>query len=121
MTDDNSLPDLRDFKCIHCHACCRQTGYVRLNQVEPDQIAAYLNMDVHEFIEAFTYLTRDRQSLSLKEQENGACIFLSEDGCKIQPVKPRQCREFPIKWRFSDFETVCGWAKQFLTDVRIQR
>ncbi len=112
MWDKTSLIDLKNFECIRCHACCRQPGYVRLLAKEPDAIAAFLNMDVHEFIDIYTVLTRDRECLSLIEQEDGACIFLNEEGCQINPVKPRQCRDFPQKWKFSDFKNICGWAKQ---------
>ena len=107
----DSDPDLSDFKCLNCGACCRQSGYVRLLKNEPDIIAAYLSMDVRSFIDKFTILTRDRQALSLKDKENGECIFLSSKGCNIHPVKPQQCREFPWKWKFSDFNQVCQWAR----------
>ncbi len=103
--------DLRTFKCIQCHACCRQPGYVRLRAAEPDAIAGYLQMEVHDFIEAFTVLTDDRTCLSLIEQPDGACIFLTENGCRIHPVKPAQCRDFPKAWRFSEFGQICGWAR----------
>jgi Fe-S-cluster containining protein len=103
--------NLANFKCTHCHACCRQPGYVRLRTNEPDAIAGFLNMDVHEFIDAYTVLTRDRACLSLVEQADGACIFLGAEGCRINPVKPSQCKGFPHKWRFSDFKDICGWAK----------
>lgn len=102
---------LEDFQCIRCHACCRQTGYVRLHSWEPDAIADYLKMEVHHFIETYTCLTKDRQSLSLIDQDDGACIFLNEAGCRIHPVKPRQCKSFPREWKFSDFSSVCGWAR----------
>lgn len=103
---------LTHFQCIQCQACCREPGYVRLLTDEPDAIARFLRMDTHGFIEKFTRLTRDRQCLSLIEQSDGACIFLGEDGCRIQPVKPIQCKDFPHKWKFSDFENICGWAKK---------
>ena len=104
---------LKGFKCIQCHACCRQNGYVRLRPEEPDAIAAFLGMDVKAFIETYTYLTRDRQALSLIDQDNGACIFLDlNQGCRIHPAKPRQCRDFPFIWKFSDFNRICGWARQ---------
>ncbi len=110
--DELKSSDIRDFKCIQCHACCRQTGYVRLGRTEPDRIAAFLGMDVMEFIDRFTRLTRDRQCLSLIDQKDGACVFLMKDGCRIHSVKPRQCNDFPFKWKFRDFKRICGWAKQ---------
>ncbi|MCF8092598.1 MAG: YkgJ family cysteine cluster protein [Desulfotignum sp.] len=103
--------DLKQFSCIQCHACCRQPGYVRLKKAEPDAIANFLQMDVRRFINSFTLLTDDRTSLSLMEQDGGACVFLTEHGCRIQPVKPEQCRDFPRKWRFSGFKKICGWAR----------
>ena len=103
--------DLSTFHCIQCHACCREPGYVRLTKKEPDAIALFLCMDVHEFIDQFTILTKDRTTLSLIEKEDGSCIFLNVNGCKINPVKPLQCQNFPHQWKFSGFETICGWAK----------
>jgi len=79
-------------------------------KTEPDKIAAFLDMDVYHFIEAYTLLTKDRQTLSLVEKENGECVFLTASGCRINPVKPVQCLEFPIKWKFKTFETICAWA-----------
>ena len=111
---EQSLPEdtaLSDFQCIRCQACCRQSGYVRLHPGEPDAIAKILDMDVYDFIDRYTRLTRDRQTLSLIEQPDGACIFLTTEGCRIQSAKPLQCRTFPHKWKFSEFENICGWAK----------
>lgn len=110
--DENNQLNLDKFQCIQCHACCRESGYVRLRADEPDAIAHFLGMDIHEFIDTYTCLTRDRHGLSLVEQADGACIFLADTGCRIQPVKPIQCKEFPYKWKFSDFEHICGWARQ---------
>ena len=110
---DKTEIDLKDFQCIRCQACCRQPGYVRLHPQEPDAIAAVLDMAVHEFIDQYTRLTKDRQCLSLIEQPDGACIFLSREGCRIQEAKPLQCKNFPHKWKFKDFEHICGWAKQY--------
>ncbi len=112
----NKQLDLSGFHCIRCHACCRQPGYVRLKPGEAETIAGYLGMDILEFTSRFTILTKDRQALSLIEKENGACLFLDEKGCKINDVKPQQCLDFPHKWRFSDFETICGWAKKWIGD-----
>lgn len=103
---------LKNFHCIRCQACCRETGYVRLTKEEPDSIADFLGMDVNDFIETHTRLTRDRQALSLIDQEDGACIFLTREGCRINPAKPAQCRDFPHKWKFSEFQQICGWAKK---------
>lgn len=104
------MDDTSDFKCLNCGACCRQDGYVRLREDEPDRIAAYLNMDVYAFTEKYTHVTRDRQTLSLIDKKNGECIFLSPQGCRINPAKPRQCLDFPQKWKFKAFHSICAWG-----------
>ena len=110
--------DLSHFKCLKCGACCRQEGYVRLEKNEADIIAGFLSMDVLNFIETFTMLTKDRSGLSLIEKENGDCIFLTDAGCRINVVKPRQCLEFPVKWKFKDFENICAWAATALKKTK---
>jgi hypothetical protein len=104
--------NLSGFKCMECGACCRQEGYVRLGKNEPDIIAAFLGMDVLQFIDEYTVLTRDRQALSLREKKNHECLFLTPKGCRINEVKPLQCREFPFKWKLREFATICAWAKK---------
>ena len=104
--------DLSQFKCLRCLACCRQNGYVRLRPGEAEKIADFLGMDIYAFTDRYTILTRDRQTLSLKEKENHACIFLTDQGCRIHPVKPGQCLDFPHKWKFKAFEDICAWAGQ---------
>ena len=111
MTENDKF-DLTQFECLGCGACCRQIGYVRLGEKEPDIIADFLNMDVRDFIETFTYLTKDRNGISIIDAPDGACIFLDSNGCRINPVKPAQCRDFPVKWRFSGFEQICTWARK---------
>ena len=103
--------NLKNFYCFRCHACCRQAGYFRLGPEEPDAIAEFLQMGVRRFIDTFTRLTDDRTGLSLMEQGDGSCFFLTDQGCRIQPVKPAQCRDFPHRWRFSGFEKTCAWAR----------
>lgn len=111
MTENDKL-NLTQFECLGCGACCRQSGYVRLGAKEPDIIAHFLNMNVRDFIETFTCLTRERNGLSIIDGPDGACIFLESNGCRINPVKPAQCRDFPVKWRFSGFDQICEWARK---------
>ena len=103
--------DLSEFKCIQCHACCKQDGYVRLLPHEIDIIADHLDMSIQDFTDQYTHLTQDRRGLSLIDKENGECIFLTAKGCAINPVKPKQCRDFPHGWKFTAFKSICGWAK----------
>lgn len=72
-------------------------------------MAAALGMDVAAFTAQYTRLRDDRRGLSLRDQPGGACIFLegSPPACLIQAAKPRQCRDFPMQWRYKDLEAVC--------------
>ena len=101
------------FVCRRCGECCRASGYVYLTEGDIDAIAGLLKLDTTEFTERYTRLTRHRNGLSLVEQDDGACIFLSDQGdCLIEAVKPLQCRQFPFVWRYKDMQQSCkGWSR----------
>ena len=98
--------------CIRCGACCRWEGPVRVSEPEINAIAGYLHIPVRDFIRDHTILTADRRSLSLKENPDGSCCYydLEKHLCMIQPVKPKQCRDFPEKWNFPGWEKLCAGA-----------
>ncbi len=109
------------YRCQRCGNCCRWQGYVRLTAADVDQIADFLALSVDEFIERHTFLTSDRRGLSLTENEQGYCVFLSRSGdCMIQPVKPEQCTLFPNFWNFPGFRDQCAaidtWAAEPTSD-----
>ena len=96
------------FICRRCGACCRVPGPVRVTAEEIDRIAAHLGLPPARFIAEHTVLTADRRSLTLLERADGACEFLDDViGCRLQDVKPRQCREFPLGWHFPGYEKIC--------------
>jgi Fe-S-cluster containining protein len=81
---------------------------VRLSEAEVDRIAANLGLEPRAFIERYTAVTADRRSLTLIERPDGGCILLTEDNqCRVHAVKPRQCQDFPERWRFPGFEALC--------------
>ena len=95
------------FECQRCTACCRWPGQVKLSEDEITRIAAFLEQDENTFIQQFTRLNQSRKGLALQDQSNGSCIFLEDDKCSIQSVKPQQCRDFPNLWNFPGFEKTC--------------
>lgn len=103
----------KEFRCVRCGACCRWEGPVRVTEAEVDSIAAYLNIPVKEFLRDHTVLTADRRSLSLKEKPDGSCCYYDEKTrlCRIQEVKPAQCRNFPRRWNFPGWEKLCAGAR----------
>jgi len=70
-------------------------------------MANHLELSEDGFIQEFTRVSRDRKSLALKDKGNGECIFLDGTECRVQPVKPQQCRDFPNLWNFPGFEKEC--------------
>lgn len=100
-------PDNTYWKCQRCTACCRWPGDVKVSPSEIADIAAFLHLEVDDFINQYTRLRTDRAGLSLLEQADDSCIFLSGNDCRINEVKPGQCRDFPNKWNFPGWRQVC--------------
>lgn len=74
---------------------------------ETARIAGFLGLSEDAFIERYTRLNASRTGLSLVDQANGSCVFLDGGDCRIQAVKPQQCREFPNVWNFPGFRSEC--------------
>jgi hypothetical protein len=107
-------------ECQRCTACCRWPGQVRLSEVEIARLATFKGLSENEFIQQFTRLRWDRGGLALKEQPDGACIFLEGENCAVQPVKPQQCREFPNLWNFPGFEKICHAIPREVSEAEYQ-
>ena len=84
-------------------------------------MAAFKEIGEIEFIQRFTRVSRDRRGLSLEEKANGECVFLDGDNCAVQPVKPRQCRDFPNLWNFPGFEQICRAIPRMVGDEEYVR
>ena len=95
------------YECTRCGACCRWAGDVCSEEDEVREIALFLEMDEQEFINECCRLRANRKGLSIKDAADGACLMLTENGCRINPVKPRQCRDFPNKWNFPGWRELC--------------
>jgi len=95
------------YECDRCTACCRWPGQVKVSPAEITRLAAFLQMDESDFIQQFTRLNATRTGLALRNQSNGACVFLDGIDCKVNAVKPQQCRDFPNLWSFQNFQQVC--------------
>jgi Fe-S-cluster containining protein len=108
-------------ECQRCTACCRWPGQVRLTEAEITRLAAFKGMTEPEFIQSFTRLTHDRRGLALMDQPNGDCVFLTDGNCAVQPVKPRQCRDFPNLWNFPGAEKSCQAIPRRVSDQEYQR
>lgn len=95
------------FACIRCGRCCTGepgTVYVAADEIGP--IAAHLNSPPADLIADMLYPFRD--SFSFRETATGDCV-LFDGGCRIYPVRPRQCRSYPF-W-LSNLRSLYKWKQ----------
>jgi Fe-S-cluster containining protein len=96
------------YLCQRCGNCCRWPGDVIVTDTEVDAMAEHLGMEVSAFIQQYTRLSANRRHLSLIDKEDGSCFFLEGvNTCRLQHVKPVQCKGFPNQWRFDGWREVC--------------
>ena len=95
------------YACQRCTNCCRWPGFVKLTDSDISAISTFLGLSEIDFIQEFTRLRPRRDGLALTDQPDGACIFLEDRDCQIQPVKPIQCSGFPNEWNFTGWREVC--------------
>jgi Fe-S-cluster containining protein len=81
---------------------------VKLSNAEITVLAGYKELPEDAFIQQYTRLNEDRNGLALKDKPTGECVFLEDDNCSVQEVKPQQCRDFPSLWHFPDFLKSCS-------------
>ncbi len=108
---DKIVQNLDRFVCQRCNQCCLQPGFVYLREGEAEALAAHLTMDVYAFTDQYTDVL-DRRQLVLKKKNGEACVFLTEQGCSVHAVKPRQCRDFPFSWRTEKSFDYCEGLKK---------
>ena len=95
------------FRCRQCGGCC--TGDPGTVYVGPDEItaiAAYLGTDPQTLTSSMLFPFRD--SYSIREDEQGNCLMYDK-GCRIYPVRPRQCRSYPF-W-FKNLRSRYAWKQ----------
>lgn len=108
MANASPLDKTPRYLCQRCGNCCRWPGDVRLAEGEAAAIARFLNMSESDFIQNCTRLNANRTGLSIIDKPNGECLFLEGvNTCRIQPVKPAQCRGFPNDWNFPGWRRLC--------------
>jgi uncharacterized protein len=99
-------PPIR-YTCQRCTNCCRWPGFVKLTNEDITAIAGFLGMSESDFIQQFTRLRPRRDGLALIDNPDESCVFLDGRDCRIQSVKPIQCRGFPNTWNFPGWRDVC--------------
>ena len=118
--DDPWYADGLKFTCSQCGNCCTGgPGYVWISKEEIVRLAEHLNITPEETVEKYCRKLGERISLKEKRGPGGYdCVFLTEDdaepappgrqlapgeplplkrrGCSVYPVRPLQCRTWPL-------------------------
>lgn len=81
------------FKCQNCGDCCQGYGGTYVTSEDIKAISAYIKEDPSEFIAKYCQISGNRPLLA--QTSKGNCIFWNKI-CRIHPVKPRMCREWPF-------------------------
>lgn len=83
------------FECVPgCTNCCNTRGFVYITENDLARAADYVGMSAVEFETRYVY--RTSRQLRLRKPRNSQCHFLENNGCRIHPAKPTQCRLFPF-------------------------
>lgn len=79
------------YACGRCSRCCYNKG-IPLNPYEVLRLARHQRLSTTEFIRCFT----DTAGTQLRQRADGACIFLTRQGCGVHPDRPLVCRIYPL-------------------------
>lgn len=80
------------FHCRQCGECCRGEKGILVTAAELQAMAALLGLSGEDFARLYLVETGLGPQLASK---NGACIMQEGTLCRVHPVKPRICREWP--------------------------
>jgi len=83
------------FNCRQCGDCCAGRGGIHVKPQEVAAMAALLSMSVDDF--CGSYMEDSVTGPRLTVAANGCCVFLLEGNfCRVHPVKPFICRQWPF-------------------------
>jgi Fe-S-cluster containining protein len=90
-----SEPKSPAFQCRQCGDCCAGRGGIHVKPREVEEMAALLGMSVEEFCRR--YLEASALGPRLAVADHGSCVFLLTGNlCRVHPVKPFICRQWPF-------------------------
>jgi len=101
------------FTCARCGKCCRDEGIVFFSPDEIRRASEYLNIGERDFIERFLFYTSGGYAHRVKK--DSACVFLNNNVCSINGVKPEQCESFPY---WSQYVASDGTLENFDRECR---
>jgi Fe-S-cluster containining protein len=82
------------FQCRQCGDCCAGRGGIFVKPDEVEAMAALLALPVAEFCHRFVEVSSMGPRLTVAD---GVCVFLMAGSlCRVHPVKPFICRQWPF-------------------------
>ena len=82
---------LFSYECHACKRCCYDK-IIHVNPYEVGRLAQNRRMSTTEFLSRYT----TANGTILKQTEQGACVFLTAEGCGVHPDRPLVCRLYPL-------------------------
>ena len=80
------------YTCRRCSRCC-QNKHVQLGPYEVARLARARSESTSQFHTAWTV---DGAGTSLRQKEDGTCVFLGPQGCEVHADRPLVCRLCPL-------------------------
>ena len=80
------------FQCQQCGDCCAGRGGIFVRPEEVAEMAAFLEMDEGEFQDRYLEPSSLGTRLAIND---GVCVFLQDNRCRVHAVKPFICRQWP--------------------------
>ena len=94
MSDSKFYADGLRFECLRCGGCCTgEEGYVLLTEEDIERLMQGLGLTREEL--TVKYLRLVGGQYSLKETEDGRCVFWAGD-CTLYENRPYQCQSYPF-------------------------
>lgn len=79
------------YTCHGCSRCCHDK-IIQLNPYEVARLAENRRITTTEFLARYT----ERNGTVLQRVEEGACVFLTPEGCGVHQDRPLVCRLYPL-------------------------
>jgi Fe-S-cluster containining protein len=80
------------FHCQQCGDCCAGRGGIFVKPEEVAAMAAYLELGEEEFCVRYLEPSSLGARLAIT---NGVCVLADDNRCRVHPVKPFICRQWP--------------------------
>lgn len=109
MSENKWYQEGLKFKCTECGKCCTGApGYVWVSEKEMEEMAAFLNLTLKDFMRIYVRRVGQRYSLN-ESSKTFDCVFLKEKKCQVYGARPLQCRTYP--WWPDNLRTPASWKE----------